>query len=960
MGPSKGLVGLLSMSLALAIRRTTTGGPSTVDKTFTGGDRYVGQWEKGLPEGEGKYVWTDQSTYEGGWKEGKKDGLGTYWWPTGASYKGEWADGSMHGMGTFESPDGTRYQGGWAYDLKQGLGKKWFPNGDTYEGLWKAGKPDGPGRYKWRNKNDYDGEWRAGRMHGQGTLRWASGERYDGEWVEGEEDGLGVFTWRVGTTYDGFWQSGKKHGIGVYRTSQPELKRQATVTSSAGDPSVQVQAPINSESPVIVPSLAGPASGEQQPPNPIHESGRTSSTGRADRGDSVYIREYNCNKLLREDAISTEELDAVFAPFERRKERRQKRRIRTKRWEQRPGETIYKGHRSYDLMLNLQLGIRWSVSRNARDPALKDLPTSVFSEKVKQLFPRDGSKATPPHPSADFKWKDYCPMAFRQLREVFNIDPGDYMLSICGDQALRELPSPGKSGSVFFLSHDDRFIIKTMRKNEVKLLLELLPKYHAHVERYPHTLLIKFYGLHRVVPLNGSKVRFIVMNNLFQTDLHIQRKYDLKGSTQGRFSGKVPSPNTILKDLDLDIRLKLEEGWHERLMKQLTADCSLMEELRVMDYSLLLGVHYRSPGYASSPQVTDKEDEGEEEDFTPMSQDNPGGSRRTFSIDSILPHRAVDPRPLRQSRLGSTPSSRLRGEGATPRSSRLSTEGRAGPFDTAMQMSEPNQAQQAGPPEPPSSQQATPGNRQDGYADSQGLQPMMSNVGLPDRQEPEPVERLNPAASAYEADLVQSQEAMPSGDPRNSDAQGARADSDAIALSSSPHGIIKHQGRGRDLAALQEQVFAKLGRQVDDQRLQDLIKLAQYKMLSRDTRSWRSPTMVLAMRPKRTETMRPAAFAHGATDELTHSLGHTRVHLGLNMAATAVPIASEEAGDNAQAGSEDVVLYFGIIDILQEYNMSKRFEHSFKSLSHDGATISAVNPRAYANRFQDFMRKVFV
>ncbi len=41
-------------------------------------------------------------------------------------------------------------------------------------------------------------------------------------------------------------------------------------------------------------------------------------------------------------------------------------------------------------------------------------------------------------------------------------------------------------------------------------------------------------------------------------------------------------------------------------MKQLAADCALMEELRVMDYSLLLGVHYRSPGYASSPQVTDK------------------------------------------------------------------------------------------------------------------------------------------------------------------------------------------------------------------------------------------------------------------------------------------------------------------------------------------------------------------
>lgn len=45
----------------------------------------------------------------------------------------------------------------------------------------------------------------------------------------------------------------------------------------------------------------------------------------------MFIREYNSNKLLREDAISAEELDAVFGPFERRRERRQKRRIRTKR-----------------------------------------------------------------------------------------------------------------------------------------------------------------------------------------------------------------------------------------------------------------------------------------------------------------------------------------------------------------------------------------------------------------------------------------------------------------------------------------------------------------------------------------------------------------------------------------------------------------------------------------------------
>jgi hypothetical protein len=33
-----------------------------------------------------------------------------------------------------------------------------------------------------------------------------------------------------------------------------------------------------------------------------------------------------------------------------------------------------------------------------------------------------------------------------------------------GDQVLRELPSPGKSGSVFFVTYDERYMIKTMRK----------------------------------------------------------------------------------------------------------------------------------------------------------------------------------------------------------------------------------------------------------------------------------------------------------------------------------------------------------------------------------------------------------------------------------------------------------------------------------------------------------------
>lgn len=52
------------------------------------------------------------------------------------------------------------------------------------------------------------------------------------------------------------------------------------------------------------------------------------------------------------------------------------------------GETIYKGHRSYDLMLNLQLGIRHSVQAYAKQAPVKELTPDHFSHKVDCLtFP---------------------------------------------------------------------------------------------------------------------------------------------------------------------------------------------------------------------------------------------------------------------------------------------------------------------------------------------------------------------------------------------------------------------------------------------------------------------------------------------------------------------------------------------------------------------------------------------
>jgi 1-phosphatidylinositol-4-phosphate 5-kinase len=59
---------------------------------------------------------------------------------------------------------------------------------------------------------------------------------------------------------------------------------------------------------------------------------------------------------------------------------------------------------------------------------------------------------------------------------------------------------------VFFVSHDGAFFIKTVRKEEVRALLAMLPAYYAHVAAHPDTRLVRFYGVHRVKPKHGRKV----------------------------------------------------------------------------------------------------------------------------------------------------------------------------------------------------------------------------------------------------------------------------------------------------------------------------------------------------------------------------------------------------------------------------------------------------------------------
>ncbi|PWZ03671.1 SAICAR synthase-like protein, partial [Testicularia cyperi] len=259
------------------------------------------------------------------------------------------------------------------------------------------------------------------------------------------------------------------------------------------------------------------------------------------------------------------------------------------------GNLVGEGHANYVLMYNMLTGIRIGVSR-CQAKMKRPLNDADFKARHKFTFDIIGNELTP-SAKYDFKFKDYAPWVFRELREHFHLDAADYLLSLTSKYILSELGSPGKSGSFFYFSRDYRFIIKTIRHSEHKFLLRILKDYHEHVKANPHTLLSRFYGLHRVKLPHGRKIHFVIMNNLFPPHRDIHETYDLKGSSIGREYPEdkaAAKKGAVLKDLNwLKRGREIELGPEKRAMfeAQLKSDVALLQRLNIMDYSLLIGLH---------------------------------------------------------------------------------------------------------------------------------------------------------------------------------------------------------------------------------------------------------------------------------------------------------------------------------------------------------------------------------
>ncbi len=242
------------------------------------------------------------------------------------------------------------------------------------------------------------------------------------------------------------------------------------------------------------------------------------------------------------------------------------------------GNNLEMEHREVEMTYDMMLGIRTVIGKVYSFPQ-RELTKLDFEEEMKYFFPKTGSSKTPAHKARDFRFKDYHPQVFRNIREHFGIDAAEYTMTVTDNQYL-EFISNSKSGQFFFYTHNKQFMIKTMSKEECKFLRRILPDYYNYVSKNPNTLLTRYYGIHRVKPSGGKKIRFLIMGSVFFTENFIHENYDLKGSTIGRSATDKEKQQEVpvYKDLDFlerKVRIRIAPSTAKIFVDQIEKDAKV-------------------------------------------------------------------------------------------------------------------------------------------------------------------------------------------------------------------------------------------------------------------------------------------------------------------------------------------------------------------------------------------------
>ncbi|KAJ7382233.1 Phosphatidylinositol 4-phosphate 5-kinase type-1 beta [Desmophyllum pertusum] len=218
-------------------------------------------------------------------------------------------------------------------------------------------------------------------------------------------------------------------------------------------------------------------------------------------------------------------------------------------------------------LFNWEIG--FTVGRLSAKPD-RDVLMQDFAVVETVLFPSDGTRETPSHRFSDFKFKTYSPVAFRYFRDLFGMNPAEFMMALC-NEPLEEL---------------------TVQHKEAEFLQKLLPGYYLNLNQNKRTLLPKFFGLY-CYQCGGKNIRLVTMNNLLPLGYKIHFKVQHTKEKASKLKEQKIHPT--LKDLDFlndhPEGLFLEPDTYNAVMRTIQKDCRVLQSFKIMDYSLLLAIH---------------------------------------------------------------------------------------------------------------------------------------------------------------------------------------------------------------------------------------------------------------------------------------------------------------------------------------------------------------------------------
>lgn len=212
----------------------------------------------------------------------------------------------------------------------------------------------------------------------------------------------------------------------------------------------------------------------------------------------------------------------------------------------------------------------------------------------------------------DIECIEFAPDIFEHIRQMDGLRVDDLRKSM--DPEIEENAkrifsageSMGKSGSFFFFSHDQRFLIKTMFTEEFDIFMQMFKYYFEHLNNYKDSLMARIYGIYSIKMEGMTSVYLILMAFTKKCDdRYVKRVFDLKGSMINREEkGKMKNfKNTkTLKDVNF---LSMQKEEHcllfqsddiRHIVQQMGKDVALLCNFGIMDYSLFFCVEH-NPEY---------------------------------------------------------------------------------------------------------------------------------------------------------------------------------------------------------------------------------------------------------------------------------------------------------------------------------------------------------------------------